>query len=89
MAAATRSIDHVWPQNTAPDDVKHNLGNLILLPPDANSSLADKPPKEKFDAYRKTGLRLPIEVAEYGTWNKTNIRKRESDLLKWARDNWG
>jgi len=88
-ASATRSIDHVWAQGAASDDVKHNLGNLVLLPPDANSSLGDKPPGEKFDTYRKTGLRVAIEVADYGRWNKTTIRKRESDLLRWARDEWG
>ena len=88
-ASATRSIDHVWPQSVASDDVVHNLGNLVLLPPEANSSLGAKAPREKFDTYRRTGLRVAIEVADYQRWNKENIRRRERELLRWARDQWG
>ena len=34
---AARSIEHVMPQSHAPDDVRHRLGNLIMLPPWLNS----------------------------------------------------
>lgn len=88
-AGATRSIDHIWAQNLAPDDVVHNLGNLILLPPSTNSSLSNRPPNQKFDTYRNTGLRMAIEVADYGRWNKGTIRIRERELLNWAREEWG
>ena len=38
----SRSIEHIIPQNTASDDVKHVLGNLMILPPNLNSKLKDK-----------------------------------------------
>ena len=85
---ASRSIEHVWSQSSASDDVKHNLGNLVLLPPGLNSKLQDKRPKEKFDAYRKTGLHVAGEVADVGGWSKRAIRSRESRLLRWASQEW-
>ena len=61
--SSSKSIEHIWPQSKAPDNVKHTLGNLMLLPPNLNSKLRDKPPKEKREAYRKTGLLIAEEVA--------------------------
>lgn len=86
---ASRSIEHVWSQSSASEDVRHNLGNLILLPPGLNSKLQDRKPREKFDAYRKTGLHVAGEVADAGGWSKKAIRSRESRLLRWATQEWG
>ena len=87
----SRSIEHIWPQSTAPDDVKHMLGNLMLLPPDLNSFLQAKSPKEKAEPYRKTGLLIAGEVAEIvrkGRWTTKSIKSRETALLKWAAIEW-
>lgn len=87
--SASRSIEHIWPRSTAPEDVVHNLGNLVLLPPGLNSKLQDMKPKDKLDAYRKTGLHVAGEVQEFGKWSKKAIKARESRLLKWATQQWG
>lgn len=87
--SASRSIEHVWPQSTAPEDVVHNLGNLVLLPPGLNSKLQDRRPKDKFEDYRKTGLHVAGQVPGFGNWSKKAIRAREAHLLEWATRQWG
>lgn len=84
----SKSIEHIFPQSTAPDDVKHLLGNLMILPPNLNSKLQDKVPKEKFSEYRKTGLLSAIEVASTLRWSKKAVREREKMLLHWASKEW-
>lgn len=87
-ASASRSIEHIIPQSKAAEDVRHRLGNLMILPPNLNSKLQDKPPKEKFEAYRNTGLLLAVEVAKASSWTKRAVVRRENDILDWAREEW-
>ena len=61
---ASRSIEHIRPQSEAPEDIRHTLGNLMLLPPRLNSRLQDRPPQEKAEAYRSTGFLHAIEVSD-------------------------
>ena len=82
------SIEHIVPQSSASDDIKHTLGNLMILPPNLNAKLQDKPPREKLEAYRQTGLVSAIEVASKSRWTKRTVREREEDLLRWATDEW-
>ena len=86
----SKSIEHVSPQSAASDDIKHVLGNLMILPPKANSQLKDRKPKEKVEAYRQTGLLSAIDVASIleskPRWPKKVVREREEKLLKWATD---
>tara|TARA_R110001606_G_scaffold399293_1_gene583869 strand:+ start:37 stop:1218 length:1182 start_codon:yes stop_codon:yes gene_type:complete len=92
MESPSKSIEHIWPKSKAPDDVKHNLGNLMLLPPNLNAKLQAISPKEKKEPYRQTGLLLADEVCtaiDKKRWSKKAIRERESDLLKWALEEWG
>ena len=84
----SKSIEHIIPQSKASDDVKHALGNLMILPPNLNSKLQDKQPRQKFEAYRKTGLLTAIEVASTNKWTKKAVRAREESLLEWARHEW-
>lgn len=91
MASPAKSIEHIWAQSKAPDDVRHALGNLMLLPPNLNSTLQDGNPKDKIDAYRKTGLLIAGKVAttlETRRWSKKAIKERESEILKWAAVEW-
>jgi hypothetical protein len=91
LASPSESIEHIWPRSKAPDKHKHRLGNLVLLPPGLNSKLQDKPPKEKSEAYRKTGLFIAGEVADMiqaGAWNAKAIAEREEALLEWAAAEW-
>ena len=86
------AIEHIRPQKEAPDEVKHTLGNLMLLPPITNSKLQDKPPQQKADEYKKTRLYHAIEVAEMlkknPKWSKKACKQREKKLLSWAADEW-
>ena len=88
-ASASKSIEHIRPQSKASDDIKHTLGNLMMLPPNLNAKLKDRAPREKREAYRKTGLLTAIEVASIPRWTNRAILRRERALLQWAKDEWG
>lgn len=91
MVSAADSIEHIWAQSKAPEKVKHRLGNLVLLPPQLNSSLQADDPSSKAAAYRQTGLLIASEVADLidrGRWTKQSIEDREAALLTWARSEW-
>ena len=90
---ASESIEHIRPQSEAPDSMKHTLGNLMLLPPNTNSRLQDKPPQQKSDDYLKTGFYHAREVVEMlrrsPRWSKRMCKKREERMLRWAESEWG
>ncbi len=86
------SIEHILPQN--PDqgysakeknwaknpNIVHALGNLLLIPKNANSSLSNKPFDEKRKAYLK-GSYSEKEVAKNATFGVVEIQKRSEKLL--------
>ena len=84
----SKSIEHIIPKSKASDAVKHALGNLMILPPNLNARLQDKPTRQKLGAYRETGLLTAIEVASTNKWTKQAVRAREESLLEWARHEW-
>ena len=92
-ASPSDSIEHIIPQSTAPDDIRHVLGNLMILPPNLNKKLGNKKPKKKLGEYRKTGLLSAIEVADQieskNRWSKSAVQEREEKLLEWAKVEWG
>ncbi|PUD50208.1 DUF262 domain-containing HNH endonuclease family protein [Helicobacter pylori] len=86
------SIEHILPQK--PDQgysakeknwaknphVVHALGNLLLIPKNANSSLSNKPFDEKRKAYLK-GSYSEKEVAKNATFGVVQIKERSEKLL--------
>ena len=88
---ADRSIEHITPQSSGKNFV-HQIGNLILLPPDLNSKLGKKSPKSKGKAYEATGLLIAQEATKRlrrpGKWTKKKIDDRERQLLRWAAREW-
>ncbi len=92
MESPAKSIEHIWAQSKASDDVKHSLGNLMILPLGFNSQLQDRSPKDKSEEYRKTGLLIAGEVAttleKNPRWSKKSIERREAALLEWAAAEW-
>lgn len=91
LVSPSESIEHIWPQSKAPDKHRHRLGNLVLLPPNLNSSLSDADAKHKSDAYTKCGLLIAGKVAETinsDGWNKSTLEEREAELLEWAAQEW-
>ncbi|ANH48452.1 hypothetical protein AA977_04670 [Helicobacter pylori] len=86
------SIEHILPQK--PDQgyndkeknwaknphVVHALGNLLLIPKNANSSLSNKPFDEKRKEYMK-GSYSEKEVAKHASFGLIEIKERSEKLL--------
>ncbi len=86
------SIEHILPQN--PDqgysakeknwaknpNIVHALGNLLLIPKNANSSLSNKPFDEKRKEYLK-GSYSEKEVAKNASFGVAQIKERSEKLL--------
>ncbi|ADZ50090.1 hypothetical protein hp2018_09852 [Helicobacter pylori 2018] len=86
------SIEHILPQN--PDQgysakekswaknphIAHALGNLLLIPKNANSSLSNKPFEEKRKEYLK-GSYSEKEVAKNASFGIIEIQERSEKLL--------
>ncbi len=86
------SIEHILPQK--PDQgystkekelsknphVVHALGNLLLIPKNANSSLSNKPFDEKRKEYMK-GSYSEKEVAQKASFGLMEIKERSEKLL--------
>ncbi|MGN8493604.1 HNH endonuclease family protein [Helicobacter pylori] len=86
------SIEHILPQN--PDqgynakekswaknpNIVHALGNLLLIPKNANSSLSNKPFEEKRKQYLK-GSYSEKEVAKNASFGVAQIKERSEKLL--------
>ena len=89
-ASASQSIEHIAPQSRE-DNYTHWLGNLMLLPPNLNSKLGDREPKDKVQEYNGTGLLSAGDVArciESTGWQERDVRDRENRLLEWASREW-
>ncbi len=90
--SSIESIEHILPQK--PDQgysakeknwaknphVVHALGNLLLIPKNANSSLSNKPFNEKRKQYLK-GSYSEKEVAKNASFGITEIQQRSEKLL--------
>ncbi len=90
--SSLESIEHVLPQN--PDqgysakeknwaknpNIVHALGNLLLIPKNANSSLSNKPFDEKRKQYLK-GSYSEKEVAKNASFGVEQIKERSEKLL--------
>ncbi len=90
--SSIESIEHILPQN--PDQgysakekswaknphIVHALGNLLLIPKNANSSLSNKPFDEKRKEYLK-GSYSEKEVAKNASFGVAQIKERSEKLL--------
>lgn len=90
--SSIESIEHILPQK--PDQgysakekswaknphIVHALGNLLLIPKNANSSLSNKPFDEKRKAYLK-GSYSEKEVAKNASFGVVQIKERSEKLL--------
>ncbi len=90
--SSIESIEHILPQK--PDQgysakekswaknphIVHALGNLLLIPKNANSSLSNKPFDEKRKQYLK-GSYSEKEVAKNASFGITEIQQRSEKLL--------
>ncbi|OPG61611.1 hypothetical protein BGL79_04045 [Helicobacter pylori] len=90
--SSIESIEHILPQkpdqgyNAKEKDwaknphIVHALGNLLLIPKNANSSLSNKPFEEKRKAYLK-GSYSEKEVAKNASFGVAQIKERSEKLL--------
>lgn len=90
--SSIESIEHILPQK--PDqgystkekswaknpNIVHALGNLLLIPKNANSSLSNKPFEEKRNQYLK-GSYSEKEVAKNASFGVVQIKERSEKLL--------
>lgn len=90
--SSIESIEHILPQK--PDqgystkeknwaknpNIVHALGNLLLIPKNANSSLSNKPFEEKRKQYLK-GSYSEKEVAKNASFGVAQIKERSEKLL--------
>ncbi len=90
--SSIESIEHILPQN--PDqgysakeknwaknpNIVHAIGNLLLIPKNANSSLSNKPFDEKRKEYLK-GSYSEKEVAKNASFGVMQIKERSEKLL--------
>ncbi|WP_459593559.1 DUF262 domain-containing protein [Bradyrhizobium diazoefficiens] len=89
-AEPSKSIEHIKPQSSNDANI-HHLGNLTMLPPGVNSSLQDKPPKEKAKTYIECGIRGTVAVGnaiKSGKWDKAAILRRAQDIEDFVRKEW-
>ncbi len=91
--SAAQSIEHIYPQSKAShlEISVHQIGNLLLLPPNLNSRLRDKDPEAKACAYRNEseGLISAAEVAkiiENDGWDSEQIAGRSCKIAEWVDD---
>ncbi|WP_367693319.1 DUF262 domain-containing HNH endonuclease family protein [Helicobacter pylori] len=90
--SSLESIEHILPQNPDQDysakeknwaknpNIVHALGNLLLIPKNANSSLSNKPFEEKRKQYLK-GSYSEKEVAKNASFGVAQIKERSEKLL--------
>jgi len=99
-ASAVESIEHIFPQSKGSQErvsqgkksvFVHRLGNLMLLPPDLNSTLLALDPRDKVEAYLRTGLLDAAEIAntiQREGWSERQVAAREKRLLEWVESTW-
>ncbi len=89
--AALKSIEHIHPQSKR-RQIKRNIhcmGNLLLLPPNTNSRLGDKDPKEKTQEYRNTrllGAEAVAKTIETDGWGDEQILNRSYEIMEWVNE---
>ena len=81
-----------WKSEIAADPDLHTeylyrLGNICLLA-DANRALGNKPFSVKRASYAESRLITTQSVAEYSTWGRKQIEKRQNQLAKLAVAEW-
>ncbi len=81
------TIEHLIPQSQIDtgdltEAVIGQLGNLILVSPEMNNKLGDKPFKEKRRILEAGNYPLPREIASATDWTWQDIRKRTDRMAQ-------
>ncbi|MEI6823822.1 MAG: DUF262 domain-containing HNH endonuclease family protein [Bacteroidota bacterium] len=86
---------HSYEQNFI-DNYLNCIGNLVLISRSHNSSIGNKPFKEKLDSYIANPiLKQQLEIKEFISgdnnnpkWDSVAIKKRKEKIVKFALQNW-
>ncbi|MFI9393705.1 DUF262 domain-containing protein [Streptomyces bauhiniae] len=98
------NLEHVYPQNAANGDWAefitvsgnqedadswiYRLGNMVLLQASVNSTLGNKPFKEKAEVLKTSKFALTREVGERADWTPEAIQSRQENLANLAVRTW-
>ena len=73
----------------------HRLGNFVLCSRSWNSRYGNKTFEEKkkckgeeYSCYQKSIFKCQQKLAEFETFSKTEINKRQQELIKWIKERW-
>lgn len=85
------TIEHIVPQslvgkNGRTDSIVGQIGDLLLVSPELNKSLEDRPFREKKKILSAAGFALPKEIADATAWAPADIAARTALLAKKAYD---
>ena len=85
------TIEHIYPLNSIKENkdenvepVKDTLGNLTILDPEENDSLANRSPSEKLIIFRSSKFNLNKTISENEEWTRTIVENRTELLSKIA-----
>lgn len=94
------TIEHILPENPAEtsnwgekfnaeelDKLRFWIGNYTLLESSKNGKIGAKSFDEKLPEYKKSNYKLSNTIS-YGEWNPSNLKKRQDELAKIAKNIW-
>ena len=98
-STAEQSIEHIFPRNVNaqgwinkipqnPSEHVDRIGNLLLLPVSLNKQASDKPFADKKEVYKKSQLRMAMEVCQEKDWGLKQIEQREQRIMDFAKRRW-
>jgi hypothetical protein len=91
------NVEHVMPQSETPGwnideqtalQLRKRLGNMVLLDPDINVKLGNKPFAEKKLTYADSPLLLTKAIADFSAWGPLEIDERQESLAELAVQIW-
>ncbi|WP_368901807.1 DUF262 domain-containing protein [Oceanobacillus oncorhynchi] len=89
-------IEHIMPEKIGKwkiesdvhDEYLWRLGNLTLLGEEYNREILNKPFKDKLEVYKKSSIKITIDLTKYKVWEKEQIEDRQNELADLATKVW-
>ena len=81
------TIEHIAPENPQNSGTVTDvgrIGNLLLLPQNQNSNLANLPFDKKLAAYKQAGVYMDSALSSATKWTNKEIQRRTDVLAKLA-----
>ena len=92
-------IEHIWPDDASKlnlsedleeihEQCKDKLGNLTIASKSWNARWGNESFETKRKEYQNSTLRIQKELSDFEEWNKEQIEKRETHIIKFAIERW-